>query len=40
MRKLSRQFYLRGFSIATALLSFGLLAQSVFAADGGGPWAF
>jgi hypothetical protein len=36
MRKLVGRVYLRGFSIATALIAFGLLAQSAFAGECGG----
>ncbi len=38
MRKIARRTYLRGFGIATALVAFGIFAQSAFAGGGGG-WA-
>jgi hypothetical protein len=36
MRTLARRAYVRGFGIVTALLAFGLLAQTAFAGNSGG----
>jgi hypothetical protein len=38
MRNLARRTYLRGFGIATAILAFGVLAQSAFAFGNSGGW--
>ncbi len=38
MRKLARRAYLHGFGLATALLAFGVLAQSAFAQGSSGGW--
>jgi hypothetical protein len=36
MRNIARRTYLRGFGIATALIAFGVFAQSAFAGGYGG----